>query len=211
MGKKLDRHAHDDRDYRSGRYRKSPACDGCGKPCGTNYFTDDEVCGSGDGPGFFLCDRARCCKKRDLDVEGRRALYTAQRAINDGADRPAPVAENAERDAAKRAEFEAKRAVVRPKRAVAKKHSCEVERTFKVTHGKINMGTGAYTQGRSEIVTEPCNVPLFDTEGEDCDLGVCSSCRRQWTHPDNYPTDKGKALIAASLAAKPLPSKEKGA
>ncbi len=81
---KLNRSAHNDREHRSGRYRKSPKCDGCGKPVGTNYFTDDEVCGASDGPGFFLCDRKRCVAKRDLDIEARRALYTAQRAINDG-------------------------------------------------------------------------------------------------------------------------------
>ncbi len=113
MGKKLSRHAHDDRDYRSGRYRKSNPCDACGKPVGTAYYTDEEVCGNTDGPGFFLCDRARCCKNRDLDTEGRRALYTAQRAINDAADRSVPVAENSERNAVKRAEFDAKRAAIR--------------------------------------------------------------------------------------------------
>ena len=98
MGKKLNRHAHDDRDYRSGKFRKSPACDGCGKPVGTNYFTDEDVCGGGDGPGFYLCDRVRCCQRRDLDVEGRRALYTAQRAINDAADRPALRSDTASDD-----------------------------------------------------------------------------------------------------------------
>lgn len=81
---KLDRHAHDDRDHRSGKFRKTELCDACGKRVGTAYFTDTDVCGSTDGPGFFLCDRKRCMAKRDgLDEAARRALYTAQRAIND--------------------------------------------------------------------------------------------------------------------------------
>lgn len=80
---KLKRWQHTERDHRSGKYRASPRCDGCGKPVGTNYFTDGDVCGDTDGPGFFLCERKRCIAKRDLDLEGRRALYTAQRAVND--------------------------------------------------------------------------------------------------------------------------------
>lgn len=66
------------------------------------------------------------------------------------------------------------------------------------------MGTGAYTEGRSEVVTEACNAPLFGTNRDDMARGVCGSCRKGWTHPDNAPTEKGKALIAASLAAQPV-------
>jgi len=70
-----------------GRYDFEPACDCCGKPCGSTvdgYLTDDEVCGNTDGPGFFLCDRKRCAAKREgLTVEQRRELYTRQRAINE--------------------------------------------------------------------------------------------------------------------------------
>jgi len=81
---RLKRHRYDER--RKGRYIKSPQCDGCNKPVGTNYYTDDEVCQGSDGPGFFLCDRARCLKQRDLDdVEARRRLYTEQRAQRTGA------------------------------------------------------------------------------------------------------------------------------
>jgi len=73
---------HDTRD-RSGRYAQSPACDACGKPVGVEYGTDNEVCGATDGPGFFLCHRARCAKKLEgLTVEERRTLYTAQRNKN---------------------------------------------------------------------------------------------------------------------------------
>jgi hypothetical protein len=71
---------HNERDA-SQRFRKTHPCDACGKPVGTDHITDDEVCGSSDGPGFFLCDRKRCCAKREpLSVEERRALYTATRA-----------------------------------------------------------------------------------------------------------------------------------
>lgn len=77
----LERHQHDDRDN-AGRFTKTQPCDGCGKPVGTNYFTDDEVCQGGDGPGFFLCERKRCpaVKLQTSDVETRRAHYTATRA-----------------------------------------------------------------------------------------------------------------------------------
>jgi hypothetical protein len=73
--------AHTDRELKSGQYRKGPQCDACNKPTGTDYFTDVDVCDGGDGPGFFLCERKRCMARRDaLDVEARRALYTAARA-----------------------------------------------------------------------------------------------------------------------------------
>lgn len=67
-----------------GRYTLAHPCDACGKS--TNEacrYTDDEVCGSSDGPGFFLCDREACILKRDLPLEDRRTLYTEQRAKND--------------------------------------------------------------------------------------------------------------------------------
>lgn len=74
-----------------GRYANAPKCDGCGKPCATPidpndedsgaYYTDDDVCGLTDGPGFHLCARRRCEAKREkLNVEQRRQLYTEQRA-----------------------------------------------------------------------------------------------------------------------------------
>ncbi len=81
----LKRSPHGERAPRTGRYAKSRACDGCGKPCGTAYFTDDEVCGGSDGPGFYLCERKRCMAARDdKSVDERRALYAAQRAKNEG-------------------------------------------------------------------------------------------------------------------------------
>ena len=71
---KLDRTAHKERE-RNGRYATRELCDGCNKPVGTNYYTDDEVCGGGDGPGFFICER----KREGLTVEQRQALYEANR------------------------------------------------------------------------------------------------------------------------------------
>lgn len=59
-------------------------CDCCGE--NTRYprhYTDEEVCGNGDGPGFFLCGRAACSVRYDgLDVEARRAIFTEGRAAN---------------------------------------------------------------------------------------------------------------------------------
>jgi hypothetical protein len=76
----LKRTRHDARDHKSGRYESTPKCDGCNKPIGTNYFTDSDVCGGTDGPGFYVCDRARCQKKLEgLGVEERRAVYEAMR------------------------------------------------------------------------------------------------------------------------------------
>lgn len=72
-----------ERARKGGQFVKSPACDCCGKPTGRDYCTDDEVCGGNDSPGFYLCSRVRCVAKREaLDVEGRRALYTAGRALS---------------------------------------------------------------------------------------------------------------------------------
>ncbi len=179
----LKRHQHDDRE-RGGKYRKTPSCDGCGKPVGTNYYTDEEVCGGTDGPGFYVCDRKRCVKAlASLNVEQRRGVYENMRQRCDAGDgKPVPI-----------------------------KHSCEVERTFKRTHGTLNMATGEYAEGRTEIVTEACNTPLFGAPRDDLARGVCSLCREEWTHPDNSPTDKGRALIAASLARQPLAAAAAGA
>ncbi len=62
-------------------------CDGCGRSFDTDepdaHCTDAEVCGGGDGPGFFLC--AKCGNAGGLGVEARRTLYTEQRAKNDAA------------------------------------------------------------------------------------------------------------------------------
>ena len=67
----------------SGRFRSSHRCDACGKSTNEETrFTDEEVCGSSDGPGFYLCARKACKKARDLPVEVRRVLYEGHRAKN---------------------------------------------------------------------------------------------------------------------------------
>jgi hypothetical protein len=68
-----------------GRFSDWQRCDGCGKPVKPGeHYTDDEVCGSTDGPGFFLCARKRCAQHRNaLDVAARRELYTNQRRKNE--------------------------------------------------------------------------------------------------------------------------------
>lgn len=72
---------------RDGKYRKHPACDGCGKPA-LDYCTDASVCGDTDGPGFVVCERRACERSLEgLGVEERRAHYTAQRAENVRAER----------------------------------------------------------------------------------------------------------------------------
>jgi hypothetical protein len=65
-----------------GRFQKSLTCDGCNKPIGKReMLTDDEVCDGDDVPGFRLCGRVRCARKLEgMDVEARRAHYTAMRA-----------------------------------------------------------------------------------------------------------------------------------
>lgn len=70
-----------------GRYAREQRCDSCGRGifgATTEYATDEEVCGNGDGPGFFLCYRRPRCAARyaGLDVEQRRTLFTAQRIAN---------------------------------------------------------------------------------------------------------------------------------
>lgn len=66
-----------------GKYAKSIACDGCGKPCKDDHMTDEEACGGSDGPGFFLCHRKRCVAKLELMTPAcRKAHYTLQRAKN---------------------------------------------------------------------------------------------------------------------------------
>ena len=79
MANKLDRFQHREKDV-NGRFRKSPLCDGCNKPVGTNYFTDDEVCAGSDGPGFYLCERKRCFPGSEkLTPAEREAIYVANR------------------------------------------------------------------------------------------------------------------------------------
>lgn len=90
MNEKWGEHAKAGEEERelSGRYRSSILCDCCSKPLGDlskdgNHYTDDEVCGSSDGPGFYLCGRVACGKVYEgKGVEERRVIFTAGRERN---------------------------------------------------------------------------------------------------------------------------------
>lgn len=71
----------------SGRFQKSTACDFCGKSCAGGHQSDDRVCGGGDGPGFYLCDRPSCMRQRDAyeashGLQGLAERYAEVRAKN---------------------------------------------------------------------------------------------------------------------------------
>jgi hypothetical protein len=84
--KRLPLPKHELRERGGGRFRTTSPCDACGKPVGTDFVTDAEVCDGSDGPGFYLCSRKVCEKKRNgLSVCERRAMYTTQRAHNNAA------------------------------------------------------------------------------------------------------------------------------
>lgn len=76
----------------SGKYAHKQACDACGKSVNENDFVSDtEASGGSDGPGFFLCSRPGCVRKREsLDLHKRKQLYAAQRAKNDSAEAARP-------------------------------------------------------------------------------------------------------------------------
>lgn len=61
--------------------------------------------------------------------------------------------------------------------------SCTIRRTFKRTHGTLSLQTGKCSEDRSEIVTEPCNTPLFEDLAKE--TGICRSCAEGWEHPEN--------------------------
>lgn len=71
----------------SGRFQRSTPCDFCGKSCAAEHFTDERACGSGDGPGFYLCgrvgcERARATVEREEGFETLKHHYDAQRSKN---------------------------------------------------------------------------------------------------------------------------------
>jgi len=68
---------------RAGRYARHTRCDGCGLPIRGQYLTDEAVCGGTDGPGFYLCWRVRCSRRRaQLGLAERGAFYAEQRRKN---------------------------------------------------------------------------------------------------------------------------------
>jgi hypothetical protein len=72
---------------KDGRYQASELCDACNKPTNDvlGWYTDDEVCQGSDGPGFYLCHRVACGKRRDLPLEERKELYASMRRARMGA------------------------------------------------------------------------------------------------------------------------------
>ena len=71
---------------------------------------------------------------------------------------------------------------------------CTIIRTYTVTHSKMNLVTGEITQGASETITGPCNIPLFGKR-----TGVCDACAKGWTHPQNtFANDEERAKATAS-------------
>lgn len=54
-------------------------CDVCALPITGTHYTDDEVCGGSDDPGFYL--HRECWAKGT--VEERRSIYTAGRAAGE--------------------------------------------------------------------------------------------------------------------------------
>jgi len=71
---------------------------------------------------------------------------------------------------------------------------CPVERRKLVRHETLDLATGASKPVSEEWATEACNIPLFGDRAR----GICSGCASGWTHEHNYPTDNGKAAIAAA-------------
>jgi hypothetical protein len=69
---------------------------------------------------------------------------------------------------------------------------CTVQRTVLVTHGTFNLNTGEHRKGEQEWKTGPCNTPLFGEESRK--TGVCSSCKKGWSVPNNYFADRPRPV-----------------
>lgn len=58
-------------------------CDACGDTIrAAQHYTDEAVCGTSDGPGFYLCGRRGCVLHRPTSIVHRRAYYAAGRVLN---------------------------------------------------------------------------------------------------------------------------------
>lgn len=77
--------------------------------------------------------------------------------------------------------------------------NCQVERCILRRSGHAFLD-GTIKWENEDYKTQPHDVPLF-TDREQRS-GVCNSCLHGWTHPDNSPTEKGHAQIAAAREAK---------
>ena len=65
----------------AGQYVQGENCDACNRKMAKavsqgDYVTDDEVCGSSDGPGFYVCHACND-KLQGRSIEERRAVYAA--------------------------------------------------------------------------------------------------------------------------------------
>lgn len=58
----------------SGRYSAHEVCEACRKPIKGDYCSDEDTLPIG-GAGLLLCDRVRCCKKREAMPPAERAAY----------------------------------------------------------------------------------------------------------------------------------------
>jgi hypothetical protein len=65
--------------------------------------------------------------------------------------------------------------------------SCTVVRRCLVTHGTLNIVSGAITESKSAWETKPCGTPLFGDDERAS--GKCKACAEGWTHPNNYPVE----------------------
>jgi hypothetical protein len=74
---------------------------------------------------------------------------------------------------------------------------CRVERDCLITHGSLNMATGETTTDHSERVVRSCGSPLFNETFSA--IGCCKSCLEGWTHPNNFPTERGLQQIEQAL------------
>jgi len=81
--------------------------------------------------------------------------------------------------------------------------ACTVERTFKQTSGTLNLVTGESKMERSEILTGPCDTPLF---GDICqETGICDSCASGWEHPENkFASAQEKERAAKTAKGRPI-------
>lgn len=75
-------------------------------------------------------------------------------------------------------------------------NSCTILRTFKRTEYTINVSTGERKFIKEEVVTEPCNIPLFSKDNRV--TGVCRCCHEGWETEDNvFASDEWKANAAS--------------
>lgn len=75
--------------------------------------------------------------------------------------------------------------------------NCTIIRRILVTHGSMDMATGAYTEGAKEWETRPCDGHLSSPVEKMA--GVCASCARGWKCDTNYAVYPLKERTAAKM------------